>query len=377
MPEHRRKGHFRQGRPVRPTKVTTRGADAGSEESNIGASSEAAIAAAMDRSRIVAPHHGDLLEGPIAQHGFASDRQAFAAATTEVANATGLVPEQVIHEYWLVRSLHALSKHMPRDGVLGHGAGQWAFGGGTALTTAWGVVRRYSEDIDGVLLVPDAGKTSHQSHRGACFGVASWATDDDDLNAPAIEGGRVLKSYLKAGDVARYIRFETSIIETPVSDVVETRTIRSLLHTRGKPEWAEEHPEIGGFELPCTRPSWIAVNKFDALHRRALDRDFDGITARGRDLYDLWSLASQRDVAAEIRERTPELWKSAATGLGRAGTPRPTDGYADSPVFTEGTPAYEALRHGYATAVINTVWGNRPKFETAIKAARSLDVHDE
>ena len=106
-----------------------------------------------------------------------------------------------------------------------------------------------------------------------------------------LEGWRVLKSYLKAGDVARYIRFETSVIETQVHDLGETRTIRSLLHTRGKPEWAEEHPEIGGFELPCMRPSWIAVNKFDALHRRALDRDFKGITARGRDLYDLWSVA--------------------------------------------------------------------------------------
>ena len=376
MPEHRRKGHFRRGRPVRPTKVTTRGAEAGSEESNSGASSKAAIAAAMDNSGIGAPHPGDLLEGPIAQHGFASDRQAFAAATTEVANATGLVPEQVIHEYWLVRSLHALSQHMPRDGVLGHGSGQWAFGGGTALTAAWGVVRRYSEDIDGVLLVPDAGKTSSQSHRGACFGVANWATDDD-ISAPAIEGGRVLKSYLKAGDVTRYIRFETSIIETHVSGLVETRTIRSLLHTRGKPEWAEEHPEIGGFELPCMRPSWIAVNKFDALHRRALSGDFDGITARGRDLYDLWSLASQRDIAAEIREQTPELWESAATGLGRVGSPRPPGGYADSPVFAEGAPAYEALRDGYETAVSNTVWGTRPKFETAVKAARSLDSHNE
>ena len=192
-----------------------------------------------------------------------------------------------------------------------------------------------------------------------------------------LEGWRVLKSYLKAGDVTRYIRFETSVIETQVHDLGETRTIRSLLHTRGKPEWAEEHPEIGGFELPCMRPSWIAVNKFDALHRRALDRDFKGITARGRDLYDLWSLASQRDVAAEIRERTPEIWESAATGLGRSGTPRPPGGYADSPVFAEGAPAYEALRDGYETAVSNTVWGTRPKFETVIKAARSLDGNDE
>ncbi len=52
---------------------------------------------------------------------------------------------------------------------------------------------------------------------------------------------------------------------------------------------------------------------------------------------------------------------------------RPAGGYADSPVFTAGTEAYEALCDGYENAVGSTVWGPRPKFETAVKAARSLD----
>lgn len=231
------------------------------------------------------------------------------AAVSHVANAIELNPRFVVHDYWLVRTLHALSKHMPRDGKLSRG--RWAFGGGIALTTAWGFVRRYSEDIDGMFLVEDASHRFHQAQRSAAFRVADWATDD---------------------------------------------------------------PDIDGFELPCIRPVWISVNKLDALHRRSLAGKLGQITERGRDLYDLWSLAAQSDIAEEIRRRTPELWESAAGGLGRRAAPRPAGGYADSPVLTAGTDAYEALRAGYENAVATTIWGAKPKFETAIKAVRALDA---
>ena len=98
------------------------------------------------------PSIDELVEGPAASHGFAAQRREFAAATKQIAEATELSHEQVIHDYWLVRSLYALSRHMPEDGVLRRSGGQWAFGGGTSLTAAWRFVRRYSEDIDGVLL---------------------------------------------------------------------------------------------------------------------------------------------------------------------------------------------------------------------------------
>lgn len=348
--------------------MTTRGAPR-------TATPEAASVQAVNRG--AAPSPSDvLLEGPAARGGFASDRAAFVAAVAEVADETGLAPGQVTHEYWLVRALHALSERMPQDGVLKGGTAQWAFGGGTSLTTAWGIVRRYSEDIDGVLLVVSADEQYRNLQRATCSQVAKWATDDQDISAPAPDGNRVLTSYFAVGEVTRYIKFETSIIETQAQDLVVPKEIRSLLHAKGDPQWAENYPEIGGFELPCMRPSWIAVNKFDALHRRAVARDFDGIRRRGRDLYDLWALAARPEAAQETRALAPALWMSAASGLGRHVTQRPAAGYADSPAFAEGSPGYEALREGYRQAVDNTVWGDKPRFETAVRAARSLDSTD-
>lgn len=312
-------------------------------------------------------------EGPTASSGFASEQIAFAQAVSAVAQETGLAEAQVIHDYWLVRTLHALSRHLSSDGRLPGGTGRWAFGGGTSLTAAWGFVRRYSEDLDGALFVADASTGRRPEQRRACYRVAEWATDDDDLTAPAIEGNRVLTSYLMAGDVPRFVKFETTIIEASADGLVIPHEVNSLLARHGEPEWVDAHQEIGGFTVPCVRPEWIAVNKFDALHRRAEAGDLRGLRERGRDLYDLWALARHSDVAARTRRRAPELWEPAAAGAGRSPTPRPQGGYAHSPAFTPGTTACETLREGYQITIDNTVWGDRPRFETALEAARSLD----
>ena len=312
--------------------------------------------------------------GPAATGGFASDRPAFAAAAVQVAGQLGLTPRFVVHDYWLVRSLHALSTHMPDDGLLEGGAGTWAFGGGTSLAATRGFVQRYSEDIDGVLFVNNAGGVQRNRQRSMCTSVAQWAIDDPDITASAPDGNRVLTSWFQVGDTPRFIKFETSIIEALPNDLIESREVKSLMHRRGDAAWRDEYPELGGFSLPCTRPAWIAVNKFDALHRRALSSDFKGLRERGRDLYDLWALSQQEPIAAEIRQRTPELWAPAAIGLGRSAAPRPDRGYADSPVFRSRTAARTALKRGFEAAVQNTIWGDAPEFEAAVAAVRSLDA---
>ena len=106
--------------------------------------------------------------------------------------------------------------------------------------------------------------------------------------------------------------------------------------------------------------------------RRAAAGDLVGLRARGRDVYDLWAISIRAPHADETRQAIPELWRDAS-GAVRAPTPRPRRGYAESPAFSAGTPAYGALRDGYLQAVSATVWGDRPRFETAVAAARSLD----
>lgn len=133
-----------------------------------------------------------------------------------------------------------------------------------------------------------------------------------------------------------------------------------------------EHPELGGFEIPCVRPAWTAVNKLDALHRRAAAGDLSGLADRARDVYDLWAVAQHHDHAHETRSQVAEWWQPAAAQM-RAPAPRPASGYGHSPAFRPGADAYHALQHGYERAVDATVWGHAPDFTEAAAAARSLD----
>ncbi len=248
----------------------------------------------------------------------------------------------------------------------------WAFSGGNSLSMAWGITRRFSDDIDGTLLTADHRRGSPNRDAHACRTVAEWAASDPAVSCGTTVGSRIRATMLNIAAAETDVKLETTLLHVP-DGLVATCEVNSLLARRGDPEWALRFPELGGFELPCVYPWWTAVNKLDALHRRAARGDLGGLCARGRDLYDLWSIAAQPTHAAQTREHAPQMWRTASAAV-RAPTPRPLHGYGTSPAFTEGTPAYEALRDGYHRALDTTVWGPKPRFETAVKAARSLDM---
>ena len=302
-----------------------------------------------------------------------------------VADHTGLTPRQVIVDYWIVRILYALHLRLPADGTVGEprlrhhrrsagppSAVRWAFSGGNSLSMAWGITRRFSDDIDGTLLTAARHGGSPNRQARACRTVAEWAASDREVSCGTTVGSRIRATMLTIAAASAEVKLETTLLRAP-DGLVAACEVNSLLARRGDSEWALRFPELGGFELPCVRPWWTAVNKLDALHRRAVRGDLAGLRARGRDLYDLWSIAAQPVHAAETRRNAPQLWRAASAAV-RAPTPRPRHGYDTSPAFTEGTPAYQALRDGYHQALDTTVWGNKPRFETAVKAARSLDA---
>ena len=382
MAKHRRRAHLRQGQPVAASTVTTRG-QAVSDPDGTAASLARSRYAASAASRM----YSDRFPlGPSASSGLASLPAEFSEAMTRAADKTGLRHDYLIHDYWLIRTLHALHQRMPGDGVItnktlqgsqmtgGRQIGVWSFGGGTALTSAWRFVRRYSEDLDGILFVARAEREPTSEQAQACRIVSGWAIADPDTTEAGTEGHRVRATTIDVGGVPDYIKFETSIVKARPDDMVMSCEVQSLIGRFAEPSLRRDHPELGGFALPCISPAWTAVNKLDALHRRAAEHNLIKLTGRGRDLYDLWAIAEHPEHAEDVRHRVSGLWRAASGGLGRPPTPRPAGGYSASPAFTDGTAANRALRDGYEAAVASTVWGNKPTFESAVEAACSLDM---
>ena len=316
---------------------------------------------------------------PPARTGLASDPNRFARAVHAAVTATGLEPNLVVHDYWLVRCLYGVSGVLPHDGAVvvaepkkkqpDRRVGTWAFGGGTSLTAAWGVVERYSEDIDGSLFADEP--LSRSAFANLHRRLSRAACDAVEASGHRTLGRTVRTTEIGVGGVPGYLRFETTM-QAADDGLVAPCAVWSLIGQHSGADLASEHPEVGGFRMPCVRPEWTAVNKLDALHRRAVADDLDGLTERGRDLYDLWAMA-RSEHAEVIRERTPELWERAASGI-RTPVPRPEGGYGASAAFAPGTEASSALKHGYERAVDTTVWGHAPDFAQAAEAARSLDI---
>ena len=317
---------------------------------------------------------------PLASSGFAATRDRFEHAVFETSAATGLPRASVAHDYWIVRALHGIHGAMPADGEIvfppvkrhlpERRIGKWAFGGGTSLTAAWAICDRYSEDLDGLLFLGNAD-VSRNAVEKACGNVARAACEACEAVHHETHGRMVKRTKMDLAGHLDYVKLETVVQRGPEPETAPV-TIRSLIGRYSGDNLEQEFPELGGFSLPCVRPAYTAVNKLDALHRRAARGDLPGLTARGRDIYDLWAIAQHPAHADEVRASAASLWEIIA-GQIREPVERPFGGYARSPAFRFGGEECAALETGYVNAVEATVWGAAPCFEDAVGAAASLD----
>lgn len=76
----------------------------------------------------------------------------FATAIAGAAKELGLHPQFVEKDYWVTEALRALHRDF---------AAHFIFKGGTSLSKGYGLIERFSEDID-ILVVADAGSSTAQ-----------------------------------------------------------------------------------------------------------------------------------------------------------------------------------------------------------------------
>lgn len=317
---------------------------------------------------------------PLASTGFAASGRRFARAVSAVADELDLLEESVAHDYWIVRGLHGIHGAIPPDGEIvfpplkprtpDRRIGVWGFGGGTALSAAWRITERYSEDIDGLLFL-DSSDLSKNAIEKACGKVAHAVCDACESVHHETRGRNVKVTKIDLGGHPGYLKMET-VPQRGLDAAVEPQVVHSFIGQHADDDLLEEFPELGGFTVPCVRPTITAINKLDALNRRAAREDLEGLVIRGRDLYDLWAIAQHQQHADDVRNSVADLWQAAA-GQIREPVARPDGGYAQSAAFRQGSAANDALRDGFTQAVDATVWGKVPTFEEAVDAARSLD----
>jgi Nucleotidyl transferase AbiEii toxin, Type IV TA system len=187
----------------------------------------------------------------------------------EVAAALGTRPGLVEKDWHVVRAIGVIAQ-VDTSGMMP------AFSGGTSLSKAWGLIKRFSEDIDFKVGEP-AGASASRARRartayrervlqalaGAGFeleGKASGGNESRYFSADLTYGGE-----FGAGQGLRpHIRVEMSFQAPALTPI--GRPIQSMIA-----EARSEPPELA--EFPCVDPVETAADKLSALSWRVLARD--------------------------------------------------------------------------------------------------------
>ena len=239
------------------------------------------------------------------------DRQLVAQIAGALATDEGLVEK----DWHVVRALAVIA-------AMEHGDIMPAFSGGTSLSKGWGLIKRFSEDIDFKVAMPVAASRSGATRQRRAYRQrirdALAAHGFAPVGVPLVrdEGGffSVNLAYPSVCDVGPglrpHIRVEMSF-HTPALPPV-ARPLQSLIAQ------AQRHaPEVPAF--PCVDPVETAADKLSALAWRVLRRQRGGVGDDAtliRHLHDLAALAGMVMAAPHF---APLALQAAAADAGRGG----------------------------------------------------------
>jgi hypothetical protein len=285
-------------------------------------------------------------------------------------------------DIWVVEVLRSIFR--PIDGA------RVVFKGGTSLSKAYGLIERFSEDVD-LLVIADAGMGARQRERtlktlparaAAELGIETKKEGESDRGVHRAERLQYWTAYPDTGRVAPGVLLEMGI--RGGSEPAEVREIRSYAA-----EWAlrtgkaaeGDFEEFTPVQVVALRPERTLVEKLGLLHHLAMTYPASAtkVPAAGRHVYDIFRLLGDPAIQAALAQEQfasriamdSERWSAENDW---PYSPRPAGGFAESPAFREGTQAAAALAFALEHAR-TLIWGVMPSYDEVIgriRAARQL-----
>lgn len=219
----------------------------------------------------------------------------------EVAAALGTEPGLVEKEWHVVRAIGVIA-------ALDHGDARPVFSGGTSLSVGWGLIKRFSEDIDFKVGMPSSAQARSQrrNYRDKVLN-ALQAAELKLLSEPISRNASQFfradfaypNGFAPVAGLRPHIRIEMTF-HAPRLPSVE-RPLQSLI-ARGQ----RQQPEIAAFA--CVDPVETAADKMSALawrvctRRRGADDDDPSIIRHLHDLAALEQIAAKADAFAGLVE---------------------------------------------------------------------------
>ncbi|TAK69198.1 MAG: nucleotidyl transferase AbiEii/AbiGii toxin family protein [Actinomycetota bacterium] len=293
------------------------------------------------------------------------DLDALAART---AAARELPAPYVEKDFWVTEVLRAAAV----DRVVAMPDGSTApvtflFKGGTSLSRVFGIVDRFSEDVDLLAVFPDgpSPRARHDVLKQVDTDVIAHLglTNDDVTHGASTTGVKRHTTYnypvteydngLKEGVLlelgsrggtypAGPHSYRSMVADYAITDLGETE---------------DTWEEFASFKINVLAPERTLLEKIAAVHDAAIRGDTATLLKHGRHFYDIDRLLNTSSVtdaldalgASGLADLVEDI-NAHSDEAGFSWSPRPAGGYADSPAFARTADVREAIRTGFEAA---------------------------
>lgn len=290
-----------------------------------------------------------------------------AVAAEQLALPAGVVEK----DYWVAQALRALQARHPDNFI---------FKGGTSLSKAYGLIRRFSEDID-ILVRTRASESNNARYKRIREMTADAAEAVGDPGAQ--EKVSAERSGLHRTELLRYgpdldgpaLMLPQIRLDIGVAGSIEPNGTRSIGTLVGDVLVAQQGADLttledlSPFEVPVLHPGRTLVEKLLLVHTAAT-RSTGAVDElaqfrAGRHFYDIYCLLGHGESLELLEDR--EEFKRVLDDAVRVSTehfggvePRPRDGFAASEAFRSDTALRDAISKDYCETMEVFYFGDKP-----------------
>ena len=290
------------------------------------------------------------------------------ALVARTATARGLPAPYVEKDFWVTEVLRAAA--VDRVVVMPDGSTApvtFLFKGGTSLSRVFGIVDRFSEDVDLLAVFPE-GAATNARHK-----VLKQVDTDVTAHLGLIKGEVVVGA--STTGVKRYTTYHypmTEYDEGLKEGVLLELGSRGGTHPAGRHsyrsmvadyaigelgETEDTWEEFASFTVNVLAPERTLLEKIAAVHDAADRGDIATLFKHGRHFYDIDRLLNTASVVEALDALGPDGFaelvediNAHSDGAGFSWSRRPEGGYADSPAFDPKADVGEAIRTGFDAA---------------------------
>jgi hypothetical protein len=308
------------------------------------------------------------------------DLDALVGVTSE---ALGMPAVYVEKDFWVTEVLRAASAErtitLP-DGSLSPVT--FTFKGGTSLSRVFGIVDRFSEDVDllaefpaeaslnarhKVLKAVDEAVRSHLGLANDQVAVGSSTTGvkryttyayPTGSQAPSLKEGVLLELGSRGGTQPSAPHQFRSLIADHAITVLDD----------DESAWEE----FASFNVNALAPERTLFEKLAAVHDAASRNDTAALLKHGRHFYDIHRLVENEQVTGVLeaispadKQRLIDDIEQQSVAAGFSSTIRPDDGYASSPAFDPKHSSRDAIETGY-NAAQQLIYGELVSLDEAV-----------